>query len=268
MVDLGNIHCCECGTPVRRTGHSQKYCIPCSEKKSDQRKTAWGKSNKRIYTRAKLDEMTVARSVETLAQRAAGIKTSVAHATGALAAHAEEPELEWLVRFAIPYMQSASKNYIFGFSGKRGHVFKRKESSNYQDMVALKAREAVRQFTVRQNKVWIDLFIQKPNHKSDPINVIDLVADGIKVGIGVDDRWFAIRRLDWEIVKENPKIYIGIGQEAVSDAQACSYCGQVLPLTDFTLNKSNINGRARICRPCKRGQSKTRQQVRSEGEAA
>lgn len=263
-----NIVCASCGVPAEKRGNYQKYCVGCSEKKSMERKSAWQKVNKKKLTREELDRLAITRKNETAIQRVAGIKTSQAYSTGILSAHSEEPALEWLVRFSVPYMQSASKNYIFGFGGSTGHVYKRRESAQYQEMVSLKAREAVRKFKVYQNKVWIDLFVQKPNHKSDPINVIDLVADGIKLGIGVDDRWFAIRRLDWEIVKEDPKIYIGIGQEAMFDARACSYCGQILPLDQFPPHKGNPGGHDRVCYPCKRGKSKTREQVRKEGEAA
>jgi uncharacterized Zn-finger protein len=96
---------------------------------------------------------------------------------------------------------------------------------------------------IYRNKVWIDIFVQKPDHRGDAINFVDLIADAIKVAIGIDDRWFSIRRVDWQIVKENPRIFIGIGQQDLFDSKICSYCGRILP-------EKNFSKSGRECREC------------------
>lgn len=102
------------------------------------------------------------------------------------------------------------------------------------------------------NKVWIDILVQKPDHRGDAVNVIDLVCDALKDALPVDDRWFCIRRLDWEIAKENPRLFIGIGQASDQDCQICSYCGQIKELEAFNRSRSRPLGVGRECKDCRR----------------
>ena len=102
------------------------------------------------------------------------------------------------------------------------------------------------------NKVWLDVLVQKPNHKGDAVNVLDLVCDAIKEAIGVDDRWFAIRRLDWEIVKDNPRLVLGVSQDSDVDSQLCSYCGQIKPFAAFNRSRHSRLGVGRECVDCRR----------------
>ena len=114
-----------------------------------------------------------------------------------------------------------------------------------QELIVHRLREATKGIMVYRNKVWIDIFVQKPDHRGDAINFLDLIADAIKEAIGIDDRWFSIRRIDWQIVKEKPRIFIGIGQDEqdLFDAKICSYCGRILPEKCFGKSK-------RECREC------------------
>jgi len=81
---------------------------------------------------------------------------------------------------------------------------------------------------------------------------VDLVCDAIKAAVDIDDRWFCIRRLDWEIVKINPQLFLKIGQEDNRDAQICSHCGQIKELSEFNRQKHGRLGVTRICRQCRR----------------
>jgi len=60
-------------------------------------------------------------------------------------------------------------------------------------------------------KVYVDIVVFKPNHKSDAINMIDGVCDAIKEVIPVDDRYYGVW-CDWEIDKENPRLEIRVWQ--------------------------------------------------------
>ncbi len=161
-------------------------------------------------------------------------------------------DLEWLVRIQIPFDWAASKNHIYALRN-RGHVALRQEAIAYRDMIGWKIKQALGTQRVINNKVWIDIFIQKPNQKGDAVNFVDLICDSIKRVIGVDDRWYSLRRVDWEIAKHDPRIFIGIGQEAVVDAIACSSCGRLLPLDAFPRNRNSAIGVSRNCRECRRG---------------
>lgn len=160
-----------------------------------------------------------------------------------------DPELLWYGRVAVPFSYAASKNHIYTMT-RRGHVSLRKEVRTKRAAITAAVRGVLAGHRVAHNKVWIDLFIQKPNHKGDAINVVDMVCDAIKDAIPVDDRWFSIRRLDWEIAKVNPQMFIGIGQDTTTDCQVCSHCGRVLPFEAFGRRRSSRLGIARACKRC------------------
>lgn len=183
---------------------------------------------------------------------AAGARINAHHVSSWGDILAREVKLEWFVGITYPFMYSASKNHIHAITN-RGHLMLRKEAQEYRDGLAFALRAAMGQRKAVNNKVWLDLFIQKPNHKGDAVNIIDLICDGVKVALGVDDRWFCIRRLDWEIAKKDPHICLGVGQENVEAAIVCSSCGRILPLARFSKNKNALHGVSRNCNECRRG---------------
>src|SRR3990167_8307012 len=85
-------------------------------------------------------------------------------------------------------------------------------------------------------RVYLDIFVEEPKFVVDAINFLDIIADAIKVGIGVDDRWFVVRRIDWAIVKDDPRIKVDVSQMIKEDYEMCSACGIESPLTQFREN--------------------------------
>lgn len=166
-----------------------------------------------------------------------------------LSFEAPRPEFLWVVRFRVPFSWSASKNHIYGTSGH--HVHKRAASRQMGDVIALATRAALRDHAVVQNKLWVGLHVEKPNQRGDGINVVDLVCDGIKIGAGIDDRWFCLSFLDWSINKRDPHILIQIGQESDVNVQACSHCGRLLTFDNFHKKSNTKNGVDRACRECR-----------------
>lgn len=81
--------------------------------------------------------------------------------------------------------------------------------------------------------------------------MLDVICDAVKVGIGVDDRWFCVRRLDWAIVKLNPTITVGVSQSVTEHHRACHLCGAIRPLSSFTLARRGLLGRGRECYDCR-----------------
>jgi Holliday junction resolvase RusA-like endonuclease len=150
----------------------------------------------------------------------------------------------------MPFSYAASKNRIYTMRAG-GHVAMRRSATEYKDAITLLIQSKLRDIKIRQNKLWVDIFVQKDNHKGDAVNVVDLVCDAVKVAVGLDDRWFSLRRVDWEIVKHDPRLFIGIGQEAVDDVQACSCCGRLLPFPAFNKKASTKIGVERVCRECR-----------------
>ena len=161
------------------------------------------------------------------------------------------PNLIWSFGFKFPFSSALSKNAIWRLNGK-GHIFNRKESNDMRGMITLLVKNAIRKNNIKivQNKIWLDIFVEKSNARSDAVNVIDLLCDGIKDAIDIDDRWYSIKRLDWSIVKDDPHVYVTIGQESDVPVQACSYCGRLLPYENFHKNSRSNNGIGRECKEC------------------
>ena len=124
----------------------------------------------------------------------------------------DRPNAARSFRFEIPFVKSISKNRVFFAGMGQGHpIMKRRGSADkVQSAIALVVSAKVGNVPWPKQKTWLDIIVQKPNHRSDALNVIDTLADGIKEGIGIDDRWFSISLLDWEIVKENPMILVQV----------------------------------------------------------
>lgn len=237
------LKCQTCGVECPRSGPSQRYCPPCSTDRDRIRKKLFAREHPLPREKGRKKEADArSRAIRN------GIARSAQSALGIL--WHNNPKLKWIVRFMVPFSYAASKNHIFTLRNT-GHLELRGESNKLLKLIADKTRRAVAGEMVVRAKVWIDLLVQKSNHKGDAINVIELVCDGIKEGLGVDDRWFCIRRLDWQIVKTDPQIIIGIGQESSTDRHVCSYCGRVLKLSRFTKDSDAVMGVGRECRKCR-----------------
>jgi len=252
------IICADCGIETERRGHMQRYCLACSEKRDLLRKRLWARDNPPSAMQAE-------RNLDHAKQR-----TELAREAGELTNQDEKqsitwydpggPDLLWQVRVAVPFSYAASKNHIYALR-KTGHVALRRESRAKRDEIILLIKTSLRSHRVVHNKVWIDILVQKPNHRGDAVNIIDLVCDALKDAIGIDDRWFCIRRLDWEVVKKDPQLFIGIGQDSDTDCRVCSYCGQIKELSEFSANKHNSLGVGRECRQCRREGRRLRKQA-------
>ena len=248
MVD--GLKCSDCGAVVPRKSPTQKYCGSCSEKRDLERKRSWSRTNPESPTQTRRRAGQQRRRMEL--SRQAGAQASTDAASGIAWYEPEGPDLLWMARVAVPFTYAASKNHIYTMRGN-GHVALRRESRQIRQAIALSLRQALHCMPIVHNKVWIDILVQKPNHKGDAVNVVDLVCDAVKDAIDrVDDRWFCLRRLDWEIVKDNPRLFIGVGQDSDEDCQVCSYCGQIKPLTAFNRSTDLRLGVGRECRECRR----------------
>lgn len=220
------------------------YCEPCSESQDLKRKKT---HIRRTNAARRKDE-----------KRAKGLEISKKTTGRSLADPPHQPEINWKVSITVPFAWTGSKNAIWAMRSK-GHVALRRESAAYRDAIIAALRPALRGITIRQNKLWLDIFVEKNNHKGDAVNFVDLVCDAVKVATDLDDRWFCIRNLDWSIVKHEPNLMISISQEDVEDVQPCSYCGRLLTFEMFSKNKANKSGIARVCRDCgRKGHDTTR----------
>lgn len=230
-------HVCKlCSTAFTSKHPRHLYCGPCSESQDLKRK--------RLTCR---DESKVRRRDE---RRDKGIEISKGQ-TRSLADPPHRPELHWKVGVVVPFSWSGSKNAIYTLR-RKGHVALRREASDYRTALILELQAALRGKKMVQNKLWIDIFVEKSNHKGDAVNFVDTVCDAVKVATGLDDRWFSLRSVDWAISKHEPNLFVCIGQENIEPVQACSYCGRLLTFENFSKAKHRHSGISRICRDCHR----------------
>jgi len=232
-----DLTCKVCGVSTPRNSNKQLYCPTCSAEVSKSRYLGAAAGKRRAAVKT--------------ASRIAGEARNGAGRVGWTPADVGT-DLEWSVRVSVPFTYSFSKNAVWS-TAKGGHVFMRAKSRTARGMVTdvLRSSMASAGIVAVEAKVYVDIFVQKSNHKGDAINVIDVVCDGIKDAIGVDDRWFCIKAVDWEIVKSDPRIFIGVGQATLEHHRVCSYCGAILPLGHFNKRKNNHLGVDRVCRSCK-----------------
>lgn len=231
-----NYKCTKCNIDIIKNKHSRKYCESCSVIIASERTAKWNKENPEVRKK-RIDKQLEQGKNKNITEK----RCITWFADG-------EPKLSWLVRFSIPHTIALSKNSVR--RGKSGCYTPKPTTEAIADVIS-KTKEVIKDQKVYQTKVWIDLLIQKPHHKGDAINMIDFICDAIKKAIGVDDKWFSIRRLDWEIAKENPKIWIGIGQEINEDCHVCSNCGKINPKSEYTVHRQNKLGVGRICPSCR-----------------
>lgn len=234
----GAMHCEECGCEVERRSAVQRYCRTCSTKKDMERKRVDHlKRGKARYDARKTQFGAKGRSLSAAEQK------TIESSTPAM------PRMAWYRRVGVPFSWAGSKNHIFSKRAD-GHVFMREESAYMRFELTKEVRNAMLDVEIAQNKLWIDIFVQKPTMRGDAVNFVDMVCDAVKDGVLLDDRWFSIRSVDWQIAKRDPMIFVGLGQESAINLQACSSCGRLLTFEKFQRNSARPNGIGLNCREC------------------
>lgn len=109
----------------------------------------------------------------------------------------------------IPFTWDWSKNKMW-LKRRDGGFYLNKKTKNLSHELFLAIRSKRPNFTPKK-KVYITIFAELSNHRGDAVNLVDTLLDAVKGAINIDDRWFAIKSLDWEI-KPNGKIKIDIEQ--------------------------------------------------------
>ena len=200
--------CADCGAAIEAVGYGVALCRPCAA----QRKKAASLRYRRAHPT--LPEVSREQSARTIAGAIeAGRSISATQREGVAWLPNEEIDLRWIVRVAVPFTYGMSKNRMLNWTkSQKPHL-----AAEFRGM-----RDALRDHfalsfagpdapKIVQAKLWLDIFVQKPDNRGDAVNVVDLVCDAVKAAIGLDDRWYSIRRLDWQITKADPMLYVGIG---------------------------------------------------------
>jgi len=250
------ITCAGCGEVAPKTGSVQRLCRSCAKTAARRRGIRWARNNpltaEQKASRSKRSETRRARLVESAVVRHRG--RGISWMAGASAIDAQ---LWWTARTSIPFDKHLSKNAMWSNVGRGSHHgqhYVRAGHRAARELIAWEVKRITHGREIFEGPLWIDILVQKPNHRFDAVNFLDGICDGVKLAVGIDDNWFAIRRLDWEIVKTTPRIYIGVGQAIDRHHRCCSYCGELKPLTaeHFNRKASAPHGLDRVCKPCSR----------------
>lgn len=243
------VACADCGREVVTFGYGTVHLCPACK---DVRRKASARKYQQAHPLAA--EVQRKRAARTIAGAiTAGRVISISERVSITWPATVDPDLLWTVRVGVPFHYGMSKNRMLGWTKKqKPHLTKefRDTRGDLRDQLALAFLQPNAPKVVNA-KLWIDIYVQKPDNRGDAVNVVDLVCDAIKEAIGLDDRWYSIRRLDWQIVKEGGHLFVGMGQETRDEHQACSSCGRVLLLDAFTKGNRQ-NGRSGNCRECLR----------------
>lgn len=155
------------------------------------------------------------------------------------------------IQVELPYSSFLSKNKM-GFA-RRGNMiahYKLKETCELQDQIVLLIQSQKPKFV--QGKVWVEILVQKPQLRGDAANYVDRICDAIQTAIGINDSWFSLKMVDWQIVRKDPKIVIGIGQEMTEEMKGCTMCGRVLPINPYFIKPTKPNSKPHLtCKSCR-----------------
>jgi hypothetical protein len=242
----GSLVCGDCKAVVVKSGPMQSYCAECSRKRDAERKRKYqGGRGLQLYRQTRTEF---------------GARGEMLNAATRLTRETSTPpmpEMAWYRRVEVPFSWAGSKNHIFA-STSRGHVFMRSESRGMREHLTQEIARAVQGAPIVQDKLWLDIYVQKPTARGDAVNFVDLVCDAAKDALLLDDRWFSLRCVDWQIVKSEPKVFVGVGQTGTVDLQACSSCGRFLRFHEFQKNKARANGIGLNCRDCQATRSRSK----------
>lgn len=111
------------------------------------------------------------------------------------------------------YDAAFSKNQWHGLTGG-GKMFNNEPTQRLMDGIAMLVRGECNRQEIRFKsiKTWLKIMDYRPDVRTDSINFLDVIADGVKVDLGIDDNLFAAV-VDWELRPENPGIVIEVEQD-------------------------------------------------------
>lgn len=147
--------------------------------------------------------------------------------------------------FTVPFDINLSKNKMWRRT-RFGRTYLNPLTKNLMETITNQVRVNLSMCKVKPvvGKVYLGIHVYKPDNRADAINFVDALADAVKVGLDVDDRWFCITRLDWSIDKDRPRIDLEIGQKVDEDCRICAQCSEIRPGREFWM-------KTKVCLMCK-----------------
>jgi hypothetical protein len=109
--------------------------------------------------------------------------------------------------FQIPYSMALSKNQRHGYA--KGKVWTQRQTQTEMDAISYLCMPTRNAW--RKEKINVHIYVFRPDMKGDPVNFQDVILDGIKIGIGIDDNVYECSTT-WEVDKTNPRVVITVSQ--------------------------------------------------------
>lgn len=123
----------------------------------------------------------------------------------------------WSIQVVVaPYVHgdwSKNRMWVTRRGGRGRCLSKRARIARDRLAAMVAAQMAGAGYVATRGVLWLRIHVCLPHHRGDAINCLDLVADAVEKGTGLDDRWYEIRCLTWEIDRANPRMVVDIGQD-------------------------------------------------------
>jgi len=244
--------CEKCKALFEKKAPVQRFCVNCGKWRDKARKIAWQREQDRLFGgsahRRETEGLATSRRVKRKERgEAIGLKNVKAFSSLPVRSDAKK-----VIRFEFPNDGYLSKNSLvnMGMVSGKPFTFVRKDIKKRKEAIGLLVMAQLGSYVWPRSKTFIDIMVQKHMVGSDAINVVDTVCDAIKKGLDVDDEWFCIGTLDWEVVKRDPKIYVQISTFDHEHQKVCGCCWQIKPELQFGKDAQGIHGVHHECLSC------------------
>lgn len=107
---------------------------------------------------------------------------------------------------------------------------------------------AIRQHPGNWYRAHLSIYLKvvMPRFLTDAVNYVDSIADAVRDGTGIDDKWFKFT-VDWGIDRDNPRLELTVIQAATEHYAWCPLCGNMKPEVFFYYAKERRMGECRKC---------------------
>lgn len=158
------------------------------------------------------------------------------------------------VRVTLPFDWKWSKNNMWIARGYRHARRLSPEAEHRRALLARAIQAAITESGARpvEAPVFFRIDLVLPDHRGDAINCLDLVADGIENGLGIDDRWYALDGIYWRVREqdEQARMVVQVTQEWYEPWIRCRSCGIPKPRDQFAVSRRSASGRRTKCEQC------------------
>lgn len=247
----GSAICRKCEVVFERRSYVHVFCDSCAEWRGRYKKARWQKEQDEKFGSSARQQPSSEVRARQLRKKEACSEIGLKNAKGETALPDRSNAVK-AIRIDFPNDGYLSKNSLIniGMVSGKPYPYVRKDIKKRKEVIGFLIRSQLRSFCWPRSKTFIDIMVQKHMVGTDAINVVDTVCDAIKIGLEVDDEWFCIGMLDWEVVKKDPKVFVQVSTYSTEHQRVCGFCWQIKPYAQFGKHSQNIFGISNQCISC------------------